>query len=161
MRIYTVHHAPGTALDGDGLVLAKEGFCWPALFVPFLWLLYHKLWWEAAGYLVLGALFGFLMEGLGLGVTGELITGLIYNIAVAGLANDVWRASLKRRGYVLQSVIAARNLEEAELRFLGGETAGRLDVRRTRGVGTSGWQSYRPGMSGIGAAPSGRQAAES
>ena len=30
----------------DRLVFVKEGFSWPAFFVPLLWLIYHRMWLE-------------------------------------------------------------------------------------------------------------------
>ena len=48
MRIYSVHHrqeASGSLTGlGDDAVLVKEGFSWPAFFIPFIWLIYKRMW---------------------------------------------------------------------------------------------------------------------
>ena len=36
-------------------VFVKEGFCWPALFFALPWLIFRRLWWVLAGYVVAGA----------------------------------------------------------------------------------------------------------
>ena len=66
MTLYSVYEPPGEAQDledrADSLVFVKEGFSWPALFVPGFWLLYRCMWLELVLFLglflVLGWVFG-------------------------------------------------------------------------------------------------------
>ncbi len=118
MKTFTVL-APRTDASGRsdplGVVFVKEGIAWPALFVPLLWLLYHRMWLELVGFLVLG---------IAIGVAGEVAGGpvpplaaLTLQVLVALEGNQLRRARLYRRGYDLVGVAAGRNLEEAEIRF--------------------------------------------
>ena len=66
MTLYSVYEPPSEAQDledrADSLVFVKEGFSWPALFVPGFWLLYRRMWLELVLFLglflVLGWVFG-------------------------------------------------------------------------------------------------------
>jgi len=55
VTLYTVYEPPGEARDlqdqADKLAFIKEGFSWPALFVPGLWLLYQRMWIELIAFL--------------------------------------------------------------------------------------------------------------
>src|SRR3972149_6340844 len=48
MTIYTVLSPPaetGSAgPDPDSFVFVKEGFCWPALYITAIWLLWRRMW---------------------------------------------------------------------------------------------------------------------
>ncbi len=50
MTVYSVYEPPTQAPDlaerADRLAFVKEGFSWPALLVPLLWLLYYRMWIE-------------------------------------------------------------------------------------------------------------------
>ena len=46
MAIYTIH-APSAGRrpdDPTAFVAIKDGFCWPALFIPLVWTVYRRLW---------------------------------------------------------------------------------------------------------------------
>ena len=44
MRAYTVHAPPDEPAAPERFAFVKDGFSWPALFVPILWILWHRLW---------------------------------------------------------------------------------------------------------------------
>ena len=50
MTVYSVYEPPTEAPNlterADRLAFVKEGFSWPALFVPLLWLIYYRMWIE-------------------------------------------------------------------------------------------------------------------
>ena len=50
MTVYSVYEPPTkrrTLLCArTALAFVKEGFSWPAFFVPALWLIYHRMWIE-------------------------------------------------------------------------------------------------------------------
>ena len=46
----------------DRLAFVKDGFSWPALFVPLLWLIYHRMWIEL---IVLGLVYLALRSAFG------------------------------------------------------------------------------------------------
>ncbi len=118
MRLYTVQHRPGRldamkVADPD-VVLIKEGFCWPALFIPLPWLLYRMQFWGLLAYLLLTGTFSALAAFTGLDPwTGSLLLSLL----VASVANEWRRWRLSARGYDFVTVVAAHNLIEAEEEF--------------------------------------------
>ncbi|MBM3556964.1 MAG: DUF2628 domain-containing protein [Alphaproteobacteria bacterium] len=122
MKVWTVHHR-ASAPDLPDVVLVKEGFCWPALLVPPLWMIWHRLWLALVVYvaLVVGAAgIGYLA---GFGEVGETALGLAVGIWVAWTANDWRRAKLDRLGFREIAVTAGDDMAEAEERFFRGPAA--------------------------------------
>jgi len=137
MRFYTVHANPARSDVDQRIVLVKEGFAWWAFFTPLLWTLYRRVWIAVPLYF-LGAtgLFLILFYGgfdpltmsaatstliLGLPVTlvptpdvALALLSLLFALLCGYEANDLRRFHLKRRGYALVDVVAARNEAEAE-----------------------------------------------
>ncbi|MDA1097425.1 MAG: DUF2628 domain-containing protein [Proteobacteria bacterium] len=122
MRLYTVHHRPGSAgrrtvggaaLDPD-VVFVKEGFCWPALFIPLLWLLYRGQFWGLLAYLGLSGILSALSFGAGMDNIATLLLSLVLSFLVAAQANDWRRWRLGAKGYAFASVVAAGSLRQAE-----------------------------------------------
>jgi hypothetical protein len=122
MRIYTVHAAPGgdgtAAADPDRFVFIKEGFSWPALLVPELWLLYRRMW-------LIFVLFVAASVGLAMLVTADseaIVTAILVlaRLWFATEANGLRRWTLERRGYRLIGVAEGHRLSEAEFRFFSG-----------------------------------------
>ncbi|MDP6690665.1 MAG: DUF2628 domain-containing protein [Alphaproteobacteria bacterium] len=118
MRLYTVQHRPNDTEEMDpDVVLIKEGFCWPALFMPIIWLLYRKQFWGLLAYLLLMIGFSVLIYVVGLGESAILLLSLVLALLVAAQANDWRRWRLSRRGYELVTVVAAGSLRQAEETF--------------------------------------------
>jgi hypothetical protein len=121
MAIYTVL-AP--AARGDearpdpfGTVFVKDGFCWPALFIPLLWLIYRRMWLVLVLYLAAAAALTLAFRGTGGdGDFGGLIL-LALHVLFALEANNLRRWTLERNGYRMVGLAEGRNLEEAEVRF--------------------------------------------
>ena len=117
MRIYSVHiRRGGLDLERD-VVLVKEGFSWPAAIFGTTWALWYGLWGTAAAmFLLEGGLFA-AARGFGIG-WGSAVFLMVGTVTVIGfVANDLYRASLERRGFVLRDTVAAPNRETAEHRF--------------------------------------------
>ena len=113
MRVYTVHENSDYD-DERRVVLVKEGFCWPALFVSLLWTLYRRLWLVFLILLAAILLLSVLGEAIGTAAFGLFILGRVFY----GLeANGLRRWTLERNGYTLVGVIEGRTLIEAERRF--------------------------------------------
>ena len=120
MTVYTVHapmKADGVAVDPGELVFVKEGFSWPALLIPPVWLIYRRLWlalliWLVA-VIVLGALAGFA------GTDASTVVLVLFAFWFALEANGFRRWTLERRRHALVGVVEGRTLEEAERRFFG------------------------------------------
>ncbi len=116
MRLYTVHHQPNRAAASQdpNVVLIKEGFCWPALLIPLLWLLYRKQFWGLVVYLTLTLALATIAAGLDMNETTAFLLTLVLSLLVAAQANDWRRWRLETRGYDLVGVVAADSLAQAE-----------------------------------------------
>jgi hypothetical protein len=124
MTVYSVYEPSGVNADivmrADKLAFVKEGFSWPAFFVPALWLIFHRMWIELAvvvvAFVVLQWAFGF--DEWGREVFGWLSFALFTLFAFE--ANDLRSAALERRGYQLAGVAMGKDQTEAELSFFRG-----------------------------------------
>lgn len=124
MKVFTVHEPPDAGSRRlDRIVFVKEGFSWPALFVPMFWLLWHRMWWVLLAWLAIGA---------GLGVVGEVFESLGFVVGVASVlfafwfaleANALRRWSLAQKGWRMLDVAAGRDREEAEQSFFRRDSA--------------------------------------
>lgn len=123
MRIYTVHERASPPGSDPDVVLVKEGFCWPALLLPPVWLVWHRQWLGLVVYFV-GALAVALLTELMTPVGGSAL-GFCYAVLVGASANDWRRARLSAQGYRLETVVAAGSLAEAEGRYLRERPEGR------------------------------------
>ncbi len=133
MRLYTVQYRPSPAdhqSGGEGgmdpdVVLIKEGFCWPALFMPVLWLLYRRQFWGLVAYLGLSGILSALTWGVGMDNITALLLSVVLSLVVAAQANDWRRWRLGAKGYKLASVVAAGSLHQAEAIFFHSHWQGR------------------------------------
>ncbi len=118
MRVYTVHEPPGELTPearAERTAFVKEGFCWPALFIAPIWLLYHRMAWGFLGYLVLSLLMGALVARLPAGAGSAL--SFLFAVWFALEANALRRWSLARKGWTTVGVASGRNRAEAEHGF--------------------------------------------
>ena len=121
VTLYSVYEPPSEAQDledrADSLVFVKEGFSWPALFIPGLWLIYRRMWLELVLFLglflVLGWVFG--PSDPGQTIFGWLSLALV--VLFAFEANDLRRAALERRGYKQMGTAIGAGRDDAELAF--------------------------------------------
>ena len=119
MTIYTVNAPPAPAGDPPPdparLVFVKDGFSWPALFIPEIWLIARRMWLVLVLYVAAGVVLVMLAERLGGGLGMSVL--LLARFLFALEANGLRRWTLERNGYTLAGVVEARGLEEAERRF--------------------------------------------
>lgn len=121
MTTYTVHHPARTASEilrrGEEAEFVKDGFCWPALFIPLLWLAYRRLWAVFFGYLGILIVLSLLRDAFSLSeyLVTVLATGT--NVLLAFEANNLRRWTLRRHKYFDAGVVIAKPLIEAERRF--------------------------------------------
>jgi hypothetical protein len=124
LKVYTVHHrleASGslTGLAEDA-ILVKEGFSWPAFFVPLIWLIYKRMWIVLAFYVAATVALTLLAQGA-LVAEGAIFVGTVALNLILGLeGNDLYRWTLARRRYREQAVVIGRNLVTAEQRYFEG-----------------------------------------
>jgi hypothetical protein len=128
MPLYTVLAPPPRGEEkGDPVdtVFVKDGFCWPALFFPEIWLIYRRMW------LVLLLDLAAVVVAVGLEqATGSRVVGAAATLARLLFAlegNSLRRWTLYRRGYRMVDVVAARNAREADIRYFHEHQAPRHD----------------------------------
>ncbi|MDE0940871.1 MAG: DUF2628 domain-containing protein [Alphaproteobacteria bacterium] len=118
MRLYTVHHRPNVderaATTDPDVVFVKEGFCWPALFVPLLWLVYRKQVWGLLAFLAVTAILSAATFVSGLDAITTSLLSVALSLYIAAQANDWRRWRLAADGYALVTVVGANNLRRAE-----------------------------------------------
>lgn len=123
LKVYTVHVRPADPGGAEDTVFVREGFSFWAFLFQVLWALYHRLWLVALGFLVIGVA-GEVLSGLpGLPEGASFVIGLGIAVLIGAEANNLRRWTLRRRGYKHVDVVAAHDLDEAEIRYFG-ETAG-------------------------------------
>lgn len=121
MALYFVYEPEERPADpiarADGLVFVKDGFCWPALFVPILWLLFHQMWIELGLFVatMIGIEAVLDLSTIGHALTGWFLLGFFFLFALE--ANGFRRNFLTRKGYVPAGVAYGRRRDEAEFRF--------------------------------------------
>jgi Protein of unknown function (DUF2628) len=123
VTLYSVYEPPGEALDpeerAEALVFVKEGFSWPALLVPGLWLLYQRMWLELVLFVALFAVLGWVFDPSDdqtQTLFGWLSVALI--VLFAFEANDLRGAALERQGYMQVGTAIGAVCDAAELAFL-------------------------------------------
>ena len=101
----------------ESAVLVRDGFSLVGFLLPLVWLLWHRLWIEAA--LAIGAAFLLAAaEGSGaiFAVAAPLLS-ILLSIYV-GLEGSALRiAALRRRGFVESAVVEAESVGDAEIRY--------------------------------------------
>ena len=115
MALYTVY------MRGDGLdaarhaVFVREGFSKGAFVFGVLWLLRHRLWLAAVGWLVAAVAITAATSLL----TASAGFGLFLLLAIlTGLEAPTWRRrALARAGFATRDVVAAEDRDAAECRF--------------------------------------------
>lgn len=116
MTIYTVHEPPGQAAPDGGLTriaFVKEGFCWPALFFPPIWLIFRRLWTVLLLYILLGVLIGVASRSVpSIGAVAPL-----FALWFALEANQLRRWTLDRAGWRFIGIAVGRDRIEAEEQF--------------------------------------------
>lgn len=128
MKLFTVYAPPDTGRrpedDAVRMAFVKDGFCWPALFVPLPWLLWHRQWLVLLGWLaivlaiVLAAAYVPAFEPL----AGP--ASILFAFWFALEANGLRRWTLERRGWRFAGFATGRSRAECELGFFERWLAG-------------------------------------
>jgi hypothetical protein len=128
MASYVVMEPPGRMAQAPAdAVLVRDGFSLWAFLVPPLWLIWHRLWIEAALVFAATLALTALGEVAGLGLAGSLLS-LLVSLYV-GLEGAALRlAAYSRRGWRDWGVVSANDAGEAEARYFGEADVGRQRV---------------------------------
>lgn len=120
MRIWTVHLPRGNDQPGrppstptKPPVLVPEGFSWITFLFALPWLLWHRLWLEAAAYLGVVLLMAALLPDW-----AGFPAALAVQFLLGAQAQDLRRAALARRGWPAAHVVAAPDEDLALARLL-------------------------------------------
>ncbi len=116
-KIYTVHVDPDSAHPYEKPVFIREGFNIFAFMFMALWMLYQRIWLAAAVLIVFEIAMMKLDEA---GIFSPLsisIMHLAVQVLVGFHANDLQRARLRRKGYVVADIATGDSLLRAEQRF--------------------------------------------
>jgi len=117
MKLFTVHYNPARSDPDDQYVFVKEGFNWPAFFVPIVWLIYQRQILGIIAYLVAMSVLLGVFELLSITDEVSLVCSLGISFLIGAEANDWRRASLARSGYRVVEVVSGQTMVEAETRF--------------------------------------------
>jgi hypothetical protein len=119
--IYTVHEPPNASPDrlqsAEQLIFVKDGFAPYAAALPPVWMLFKRMWLEAAIYMGATGLIAWALTEAGAPNASTAIL-LIIQIILGFEAGALYSASLERRGWRLVGTVAGRNSEDCERRFL-------------------------------------------
>ena len=125
VALYVVMEPPRRA----DAVLVRDGFHLFGFLTPPIWLLWHRLWIEAALAFAAATVLAVLGEALGLGLAGSLLSLLVsIYVGIEGAALRI--AALRRRGWKEWGVVEADNFDDAEARYLfDAERRGSIERR--------------------------------
>ena len=114
MKSYLVLTPPGGAdPEHKRTIFLADRFSWMALLFPWIWLLTKRLWLAAVVVLLLQVFAGRLTQVPGFEVVG-LLLALSINLAVALEGRHFYSEMLIRRGWTLEAVFSAGELDTAE-----------------------------------------------
>lgn len=118
MPIYSVHSRTADPLaDPDKVRFVKEGFSWWGLIVPLPWLVIKGMWLVLVIAIAAQFLLIALAEQLGLNDATATILGFIINLIIGLEGYDLYRWTLKRRGFHEAGLTSGDNFDDAEFRY--------------------------------------------
>jgi len=123
----------GGAWEADHMVFVKDGFSLPALLIPELWLLWHRMWIPLLGYLGYRVIIGLIALALGDAAAGMIALILAFLFALE--ANNLRRWSLGRKGWRIVGETIGRSRNEAEFLFFRDWAARPAAMRHSDGRG--------------------------
>ncbi|QPC86088.1 DUF2628 domain-containing protein [Mesorhizobium sp. NBSH29] len=116
MAVFIAMEPAKSAETGDA-VLVRDGFTYLAFLLPVPWLLWHRLWIEAAFALAATLALGGLGAVAGLGTAAPWLTLLVsLYLGLEASALRLW--ALRRRGWQDSGAFEANNYDEAEVRYM-------------------------------------------
>ena len=120
MKAFTVHMPPDLSGDAaaERATFVKDGFCWPALFIPLLWLLWRRLWLVLIVYLVAVTVISVVQIIAGEGAATIILIAFAFFFAAE--ANNARRWSLRRRGWTPAGEAFGHSRDEAEINYFTG-----------------------------------------
>ncbi|MEO4043837.1 DUF2628 domain-containing protein [Hoeflea sp. CAU 1731] len=120
MTSYVVLTPPEASRFDEGAVFIRDGFAFIALILPFIWLLWHRLWFHAAVVLLVSVGLAIASGGLPQWDLLFVLASLLVSIYVALEGNAMRIAGRERRGWICRGVVDAPDLATAEEIYFAG-----------------------------------------
>jgi hypothetical protein len=113
---------PQTFEAADRSAFVKDGWCWPALLIPPIWLVYRRMWLGLLGWL--GVVAALSVAERMLAPPAGLVPALevMFALWFALEANALRRWTLARQGWRFAGIAAGADRVDAEQRFFAGRT---------------------------------------
>jgi hypothetical protein len=124
MASYVVLTPPDTGRFHERAVLIRDGFAFWALVAPVIWLLWFRLWFQAAIVLLASVAVALLTNGWPDWDPVFLIGSLLVSIYVALEGNAMRIAKKERQDWTVQDVVVAPNRAIAEEIYFSAEVQG-------------------------------------
>ncbi|MBW8638330.1 DUF2628 domain-containing protein [Hoeflea sp. WL0058] len=129
MTSYVVLTPPEASRFDEGAVFIRDGFAFIALILPFLWLLWHRLWFHAAVVLLVSVGLAIASGGLPQWDLLFVLASLLVSVYVALEGNAMRIAGRERRGWTCRGVVDAPDLATAEEIYFAGMEQSSLSER--------------------------------
>lgn len=116
-KIYTVHINPNQPHAGEKPIFIREGFNIIAFLFGVFWALYNRMWLEA--FVIFAVLFSISLAREYHNLD-EITAGILQfsvNILIGFQANDLRRANLAKRGYIMSDIVVSDNELRAQQRY--------------------------------------------
>lgn len=143
MATYVVMEAPADR-DGERTHFIRSGFTVLAFVLPLVWLVWRRLWVEAAIVLALTLILSLAARQGWIAEAGIAITSLLVSLYVGLEATTMRIAGLARRGWEEAGLVQADDVAEAEIRWFT-DSAGTPAVESASPAPVS---PLKPAMSG-------------
>lgn len=118
MAVFTVHEPPPSGdlmRDAERVAFVRDGFSWPAFLIPFVWLLWHRMWLVLVLWIAVVVL---LQWGTSLlGEPAPLIATVATALVMGFEASSLRRWTLERRRFRFAGVVAGADRSDCERRF--------------------------------------------
>lgn len=118
MKIYTVHIKKGDENPLEGAVFVKEGFAFFAAIFQLLWTLYNKMWFYSLVVFAISLCFVVAEKYAIINVDVASFLKIGFLVYVGYSANDWYRNTIAKKGYIFFEIVSANNEMEAQQKFL-------------------------------------------
>ena len=98
-------------------VILKDGFSFPAFLLTGVWLLYKRLWWPFALFAAIWLAVAWGLPKLGLPQQAIALVQLVIGLFLGHEGHAMLERKLVRKGWTLEGVVEARDMDAAERRF--------------------------------------------